>query len=99
MCVCVCRGGGGGGWKQNSFLEGGGASGSAAKGGLTEKVGIPYLITIHKISSSWLQRFTSFKQQTNGVTDRQMDRQMERQKYGGRCCVCVGGRCWKQFFF
>ena len=55
MCVCVCvwrgRGGGalyvwGGGrcWKQNCFLGGrGGEPGSAAKGGLTEKVGIPYL--------------------------------------------------------
>ena len=52
MCVfvCVCGGGGGGAvcvwgrcWKQNCFLGEGGGSGSAAKGGLTEKVGIPYL--------------------------------------------------------
>ena len=52
MCVfvCVCGGGGekmlcvcgGRCWKQNCFL-GGGGTGSAAKGGLTEKVGIPYL--------------------------------------------------------
>ena len=57
MCVfvCVCGGGGGWGeqgavcvggrrcWKQNCFLGGGVGSGSAAKGGPTEKVGIPYL--------------------------------------------------------
>ena len=52
LCVCVCGGGGGqdavcgGGrrcWKQNCFLGGGVGSGSAAKGGPTEKVGIPYL--------------------------------------------------------
>ena len=49
VCVCVCVGGGGGGggggrcWKQNCFLGGGVGSGSAAKGGPTEKVGIPYL--------------------------------------------------------
>ena len=57
--MCVCLGGGGGGegggqgavcdgggrrcWKQNCFLGGGVGSGSAAKGGPTEKVGIPYL--------------------------------------------------------
>ena len=39
-CVCVvgrrC-------WKQNCFLGGGVGSGSAAEGGPTEKVGIPYL--------------------------------------------------------
>ena len=58
MCVCVCVWGGGGEgggqgavcvgggrrcWKQNCFLGGGVGSGSAAKGGPTEKVGIPYL--------------------------------------------------------
>ena len=58
LCVCVCVWGGGGGgggarccmcvggrrcWKQNCFLGGGVGSGSAAKGGPTEKVGIPYL--------------------------------------------------------
>ena len=54
VCVCVCVGGGGGGqgavcggerrcWKQNCFLGGEVGSGSAAKGGPTEKVGIPYL--------------------------------------------------------
>ena len=58
VCVCVWGGGGGGGegggarccvwggrrcWKQNCFLGGGVGSGSAAKGGPTEKVGIPYL--------------------------------------------------------
>ena len=56
MCVCVCgKGGGGGGgkvlcvWEEEVletklFLGGGGVgSGSAAKGGPTEKVGIPYL--------------------------------------------------------
>ena len=57
MCVfvCVCGGGGGGArccvcvgggrrcWKQNCFLGGAVGSGSAAKGGPTEKVGIPYL--------------------------------------------------------
>ena len=34
--LCVC-GGGAGNKKQNCFLGGGGGSGSAAKGGLTEK--------------------------------------------------------------
>ena len=46
MCVfvCVCGGGGGGGaGNKNVFRRGGGESGSTAKGGLTEKVGIPYL--------------------------------------------------------
>ena len=55
MCVfCACGGGEEGGgarccvwggrcWKQNCFLGGGRGSGSAAEGGLTEKVGIPYL--------------------------------------------------------
>ena len=58
VCLCVCVGGGGGGggvgkvlcvwggrrcWKQNCFLGGGMGSGSAAKGGPTKKVGIPYL--------------------------------------------------------
>ena len=56
MCVCVCGGGGGGGgggkvlcvWGEEVletklFLGGGVGSGSAAKGGPTEKVGIPYL--------------------------------------------------------
>ena len=58
MCVCVCvcggGGGGGGGGKVLCVWGGGGAgnkivfrrgvgSGSAAKGGPTEKVGIPYL--------------------------------------------------------
>ena len=54
VCLCVCGGGRGGKvlcvcvggrrcWKQNCFLGGGVGSGSAAKGGPTEKVGIPYL--------------------------------------------------------
>ena len=55
--MCVCGGGGGGGrgggqgavWggeevlETKLFLGGGVGSGSAAKGGPTEKVGIPYL--------------------------------------------------------
>ena len=59
VCVGGGGGGGGGGgeggqgavcgeggrrcWKQNCFLGGEVGSGSAAKGGPTEKVGIPYL--------------------------------------------------------
>ena len=41
--LCVCVGGGGGAGRKNCFLGGGVGSGSAAKGGPTEKVGIPYL--------------------------------------------------------
>ena len=40
--LCVGRGGRRC-WKQNCFLGGEVGSGSAAKGGPTEKVGIPYL--------------------------------------------------------
>ena len=39
LCVCVC----GGEVLESKLFLGGRGSGSAAKGGLTEKVGIPYL--------------------------------------------------------
>ena len=56
MCLCVCVGGGGGGGGEarccvggeevletKLFFRRGVGSGSASKGGPTEKVGIPYL--------------------------------------------------------
>ena len=55
VCLCVCVGGGGGGGKvlcvwggeevleTKLFFRRGVGSGSAAKGGPTKKVGIPYL--------------------------------------------------------